>query len=192
MKLICRALALLFSSVLLDSTALRAQSERPHGWFDLKGGIAYESPGGSDFASAAALNLTLAGSLRLTTGTALQLAADDFTSISGSSSVCLHNPGNGACSYEGGSRLRAMGVAASIAFISGDGPTPVWTASFGAGPYWMGSSGQTSLGLRATIEGLLVGSKTNGLTATGGVLVLPMGPSAPISLFSLGLGLRVW
>jgi hypothetical protein len=85
-----------------------------------------------------------------------------------------------------------MGVAASIAVISSDGQSPAWTASFGAGPYWVGSSGQTSLGLRATIERRLTASKTNGLTATGGVLVLPMGPSAPISLFSFGLGLRVW
>jgi hypothetical protein len=192
MKLICRALALLFSSALLDSTALRAQSERPRSWFDLKGGIAYESSGGSNFASATALDLTLAGSFRLTGSTAFQLAGDDFTSISGNSLVCVHNPGNGGCTNVGGDRFQAMGVAASIAVISSDGQSPAWTASFGAGPYWVGSSGQTSLGLRATIERRLTASKTNGLTATGGVLVLPMGPSAPISLFSFGLGLRVW
>src|ERR1019366_4841563 len=70
MKLVCRALALLLSSVLLDSTALRAQSERPRSWFDLKGGIAYESSGESNFASATALDLMLAGSFRLTGSTA--------------------------------------------------------------------------------------------------------------------------
>lgn len=192
MKLICRALALLFSSVLLDSTALRAQSERPHGWFDLKGGIAYESPGGSDFANTTALSLTLAGSFRLTRSTAVQVSGDYFTNLAGTQSSCGHNPFNGGCINGVGGGFQAMGVAASIAVISSDGQAPAWTASFGAGPYWVGSSGQTSLGLRATIERLLVGNKTNGLTATGGVLVLPMGPGAPISLFSLGLGLRVW
>jgi hypothetical protein len=191
MKLICRELALLLSAVVLDSTALGAQSETPHRWFDVKAGVAYESPGGSDFTGATALNLTLAGSFRLTRSTALQLAGDDITSISQNATDCGHNPGNGGCLGGGGS-FHAMGVAASIAYNSGDGKSPAWTASVGAGPYWVGSSGQKSLGLRATIERLLVGNKTNGLMATGGVLFLPMGSSSPISLLSLGLGLRIW
>jgi hypothetical protein len=184
--------ALCLAGFCLSSTTLRAQSDAPRNWFDLKGGIAYESPGASSFASSTALTLTLSGSFRLTGSAAFQLAADYFTSSSGSSSTCLHNPGNGGCEYVGGGSFHVIGVAAAIAYISGDGQAPVWTASFGAGPYSVGSSGQTSLGLRATIERVLVGSKTNGLTATGGVLVLPMGHGAPISLYSLGLGLRVW
>ena len=90
MKLICREVALLLSVVVLDSTALCAQSERPRSWFDLKGGIAYESSGESNFASATALDLMLAGSFRLTGSTAFQLAGDDFTSTSGNSLVCVH------------------------------------------------------------------------------------------------------
>lgn len=191
MKLLCRESALLLSVVVLDSTALRAQSETPRRWFDVKAGVAYESPGGSDFTSSTALNLTLAGSFRLTRSMAVQLAADDITSVSQNASDCGHNPGNGGCLGAGGS-FHAMGVAASIAYISGDGQSRAWTASLGAGPYWAGSSGQKAIGLRATIERLLVGSKTNGLTANGGVLFLPMGPSSPISLLSLGLGLRIW
>lgn len=192
MRLFHLSPAICFASLLFSPTTMLAQNVAPRTWFDLQGGVAYESPGGSSFASSAALRLTLAGSLRLTASTALQLAADEFTSSTANATVCVHDPGNGGCSYVGGDRFHAMGATASIAFISGDGRTPDWTASVGAGPYWVGSSGQTSLGLRATIERLLVGSKTNGLTASAGALVLPMGQGAPISLYSLGLGLRVW
>jgi hypothetical protein len=194
MKLSRRTLAPLFSALLLGATTLRAQSETPRRWFDVQGAIAHESYGGSNNPqTTTAFNLTLAGTFPMTGNSGFQLAGDYVTDVGGNSN-CGVNPFNGGCiTGVGSSYARVTGVAAAFALFTNDGRAPTWTGSLGAGPYWVGRSGQSpSLGVRFAVEGELVGGKNAALTATGGALFVPSGANGPVSLFRIGLGLRVW
>lgn len=181
------------SASLLGVHPLRAQDEHPRVWYDLKLGVAFESPGGSSAGNNTAGALSGSISRELTKSLAVQFAGDYFTAIFGSSGDCT-NPFQGGCvTGATNPNFSAIGAAASIVITSAEKNAPKSDASLGVGYYSVsGLVSHSGPGFRATVDRTLNSGKRESLTIHGGLLMVPMGTGSPMSIITVGLGLRVW
>ena len=196
MKIRSRALALAF--VALAPNSVRAQgdspSEKSRVWYDLKAGVAFESAGGSVAGNNTDGALNGAVSRGLTKRFAIQISADYLTAILASSNGCAFNPANGGCIVGVTHKnFSTIGAAASVVITSGEVNAPKSDVSLGVGYYSVGGDATSSgVGFRAAVDRTLSSGKREALTIHGGLLILPMDTGAPMSIITVGLGLRVW
>jgi len=189
-----RSCALVLAVAVLAAQTLHAQEERPRVLYDLKAGVAFESPGGTAYGNATAGLLSAAASREFAKNFALELSGDYFTQIFASSGSCGNNPFNGGCiTGVTNKNFNTIGAAVSLVFMDTVAHAPMWDASLGVGYYSVGGAeSHSSAGFRLAADRTLTSGKRQKLAINAGVLILPIGNGSPMTIITVGLGLRVW